>query len=363
MTMTIQSFVQFVGKQALAEELNVRLRDKRYRTFRFAVAFARWSGLHLLDPALRSFAERPGNKIACLVGVDLGGTTIEALTYLSELPHSRVRVVRSGMPQVVFHAKVYAFEGPTHWTLILGSPNLSTGGLWSNIESYVLIEGTPSDRSVLNSLFAPFDNPPFTGHHVQLVDAALLQELAPVLARYTSTPPDREAGSRGGDPPPLDPEFRSPRPDGRPPERTTAKRRRRSEQVEPVSVPIHESRLYMELWDETGGGTQVQIAKRVFTEFFGASPGVTTYVTLDTPGGAIPAVRLQWFSNATFRIGLPFVGHSDSGAGRRGVLRFTRTAPDHYTVELRTMGDRQYDTWLRRCDDETGFGRKHWGVH
>lgn len=119
----------------------------------------------------------------------------------------------------------------------------------------------------------------------------------------------------------------------------------------------------MELWDETGGGTQVQIAKRAFTDYFGASAGSTTYITLDTPGGTIPAVRLQWFDNVTFRIGLPFVGSSPQQAGRRGVLRFTRTAPDTYRVDLRLAGDRGYDTWLARCDRQTHPNSKRWGIH
>jgi hypothetical protein len=346
----------------VADELNIRFRDRRFRSFRCAVAFARWSGLHLIDGPLRAFASRDRNRIDCLIGIDLGGTTIEALTYLSELPNSRVRVVRSGMTYVVFHPKVFAFEGPRNWSAIVGSSNLSTGGLFSNIESYIILDGDMSDRKVLDDLFAPYDRLPFTDDHARSVDAAFLAELAADLARYTSTPPDRQPGSRASDPAPLDPTFVPPRPPGRPPEAPTGRGGRRP-QGHVVPVPTAPDRLYMELWDETGGGTQVQIAKRVFEEYFGASEGATTYVSLDTPAGPMPAKRLQWFSNATFRIGLPFVGGSPAGFGRRGVLRFTRIDQDHYRVDLQLAGEPRYEKWLQLCDDEIGAGRKHWGVH
>lgn len=361
MSMTVRTGVQFLGEAALADEINRYLGDKRYRTFRCAVAFARWSGLHLIDVALRGFADRKGNQLDCIIGVDLGGTTIEALTYLSELPHSRVRVLRSGMPRVVFHSKVYAFEGSHEWVAIVGSSNLSTGGLHSNIESYIILEGGDSDRDILDGLFEPYENAPFTDEHLREVDQPFLQELAKDLARYTSTPPDREERRRDTDPPPLDPGFKPPKPKGRPPEPATKQPGQLPPEDDPVPVPAGEDQLYMELWDETGGGTQVQIAKRVFEEYFGASPGVTTYIRLETPRGTLPAVRLQHFGNVTFRVGLPFVG--PGGGNRRGVLRFTRTALDQYRVELRMAGKPGYKKWLSLCDDETGFGRKHWGIH
>ena len=106
---------------AIADELNARLLDAAYTRFRCAVAFVRWSGLHLIDQPLQRFANRPGTSLECFVGVDLGGTTIEALTYLHELPGCTLHVVRSGIPTVVFHPKVYALEGRNRWWVLIGS--------------------------------------------------------------------------------------------------------------------------------------------------------------------------------------------------------------------------------------------------
>ncbi len=344
---------------AIADELNARLLDAAYTRFRCAVAFVRWSGLHLIDQPLQRFANRPGTSLECFVGVDLGGTTIEALTYLHELPGCTLHVVRSGIPTVVFHPKVYALEGRNRWWVLIGSGNLSTGGLHSNVEAYVTLEGSGPDRSLLDGLFRSYADPPFTPEHVRRTDADFLRELSAELATYTERAPDRDSGGRPSDPVPMVDGFSPPAPAGRPP--ATAGGRGRSTRP-PQTVPAAPDVLYLELWDETGGGTQVQIPKAAYTGYFGASEDTTTFIQLDTPAGPIAGVRLQWFTNATFRIGLPFVGSSRSGANRRGVLRFERTAPDAYRVSLQLAGQRRYAAWLARCDRQRP-GSKRWGIH
>ena len=81
MPVHIEGRLQFATVNPLRDLLLACLRDIRYDRFRFMVAFARWSGLFLLDTDLQSFAQRKGTSIRGYVGTDLGGTTIEALTY------------------------------------------------------------------------------------------------------------------------------------------------------------------------------------------------------------------------------------------------------------------------------------------
>jgi HKD family nuclease len=180
LAITVRATIQAAGRDGLEAELRARLSDIAYRRFRFAMAFARWSGLHLIDVELQAFASAARHSIDGVIGIDLGGTTIEALTYLSELPNTRLRVVRSGMRNVVFHPKVYEFAGPTKWCLIIGSSNLTTGGLLANIESSFIVEGSASDANPGDALFAVFDQPPFTAEHVRL--AGLTDRLTAALA-------------------------------------------------------------------------------------------------------------------------------------------------------------------------------------
>ncbi len=372
MVVRVRGVLQVAGRSNLADELRARLNDADFRRFRFSVAFARWSGLHLIDGELQGFAARSGNAVDGLVGIDLGGTTIEALTYLSELPNTRMRVVRSGMPNVVFHPKIYAFDGPDKWSVIVGSSNLSTGGLLANIEGSLIVEGrSGTDPCPGDAFFAPFDAAPFKPEHVRPIDEALLAELAPVLARYEQRPPDINIHKMTKGVPPLDSAFKPPRPPGRPPTAGGAggsstskqtKRRPRGRVTTSATVPTGPKELYMELWDETGGGTQVQMAKKVFTEYFGADTHAVTYIELKTPAGRLGPIRLQQFGNSTFRIGLPFVGGSTRGAGRRGVLRFRRVGKDRYDVALRLKGVTGYPTWFGYCTEQRGPNSKRFGL-
>ncbi len=366
MAISVVPIVQVAGRSPIAEQLRRRLSDSRYHRLRLSVAFARWSGLHLIDAELQSFLSRRGHSLEAFVGVDLGGTTLEALTYLAELPRSKVFVVRSGMSHVMFHPKVYALSGPEAWCAIVGSSNLSTGGLIANIESSLLVEGTNESSDIGDAFFAPFRSAPFRREHVQRVDDELLAQLGPTLDSYSARPPDRGKSSEHSDIPPLDPTFSPPYPVFRPPappqgSRESPMRRGRPPVSTEATVPTGPSDLYMELWDETGGGTQVQMAKRVFTDYFGGAFNAITYISLQTPAGVLGPIRLQQFGNSTYRIGLSFVGQSPQGAGRRGVLRFRRLGADSYRVDLRLRHEVGYTAWLGRCDEHANPQHKRYG--
>ena len=106
------------------------------------------------------------------------------------------------------------------------------------------------------------------------------------------------------------------------------------------------------MWDETRDGTQVQLPKQVFTEYFGAALDTVTWIQLHAPDGEQHRIRLQGFPNATFRISLPFVGQAQRGDGRRAVLRFDRIDQDKYICAVAQRGDDRYSSWLSECDQQ-----------
>lgn len=117
-----------------------------YHTLNVAVAFAKNSGVLRIKDALERFRKR-GGKVNAYVGVDLGGTSYEALTALL-LHTDSLNVVHSEKGQT-FHAKIYQFVGKDKGLVVVGSHNLTGGGLWTNFESSVLI---PVDRSTANGM-------------------------------------------------------------------------------------------------------------------------------------------------------------------------------------------------------------------
>jgi HKD family nuclease len=112
-----------------------------YHTLNIAVAFAKNSGVLRIKDSLERFRKR-GGKVNVYVGVDLGGTSYEALTALL-LHTDSLNVVHSEKGQT-FHAKIYQFVGKDKGLIVVGSHNLTGGGLWTNFESSAFI---PVDKS------------------------------------------------------------------------------------------------------------------------------------------------------------------------------------------------------------------------
>jgi HKD family nuclease len=132
----------FTGQ--LGDRLIELLDSSDYHTLNIVVAFAKTSGVLRIKDALERFRER-GGKVNVYVGVDLGGTSYEALTALL-LNTDSLNVVHSEKSQT-FHAKIYQFVGKSKGLVVVGSHNLTGGGLWTNFESSLIIPmGGPSAK-------------------------------------------------------------------------------------------------------------------------------------------------------------------------------------------------------------------------
>lgn len=106
-----------------------------YHTLNIIVAFAKISGVLRLKDSFEKFREK-GGKINIYVGVDLSGTSFEALTTLLMYTDS-LNIVHFEKKQT-FHTKIYQILGDEKEILIVGSHNLTGGGLWTNIESSLI---------------------------------------------------------------------------------------------------------------------------------------------------------------------------------------------------------------------------------
>ena len=94
--------------------------------------------------------------VRLFVGVDLHGTSLEALdallgagieTYVVYSPNS-----------VLFHPKVYVIEGPKKTRAIIGSSNLTRGGLFQNVEASVSVVFDNDDEEGSEFLSEVFDH-------------------------------------------------------------------------------------------------------------------------------------------------------------------------------------------------------------
>ncbi len=129
----MQFITQPFGEMRLGEFLREHLADPQWIGFRAAVAFVKRSGTLYVREALREFRARAEIKIS--VGVDLYGTSREGLTDLLDAAGAgNVFVYRNNGPNT-FHPKVYLFKSAERADIIVGSGNMTRGGLFTNYEA------------------------------------------------------------------------------------------------------------------------------------------------------------------------------------------------------------------------------------
>jgi len=118
-----------------------------------AVAFVSHGGLAMLELPL-SEAVGAGAHLEFLIGLDMKSTDPQALAklYAMSKAHPNVGlycyVSRNGM--AIYHPKVYLAQVADRVVALIGSSNLTEGGLRRNTEVNVVIEGTAHDEVILD---------------------------------------------------------------------------------------------------------------------------------------------------------------------------------------------------------------------
>ena len=131
--------MEFIHQPAPANRLGDYLKANLstsgpWTQFRAAVAFTKHSGTKHIAPSLSAFAKV--NPVEIIVGIDHRGTSLEGLSDLVEAVGSRGRLIvfHNRLP-FTFHPKIYLFKSATAAEAILGSGNLTEGGLFTNYEA------------------------------------------------------------------------------------------------------------------------------------------------------------------------------------------------------------------------------------
>lgn len=118
---------------------------------RIAVAYVSRSGLELLLPAIDT-SLRKDAEVEFLVGLDRNVTEPAALYLLHQLsqsqPNLHLYCHASRSQTEIYHPKVYLTRNKGETTAIVGSSNLTAGGLRNNIEVNVAIVGSPHEEAV-----------------------------------------------------------------------------------------------------------------------------------------------------------------------------------------------------------------------
>lgn len=106
---------------------------KGYTNFTIFSAFAKNSGVLRLKKAIEDF-KASGGYVKAFIGIDLDGTSYEALLNLFSLCNE-LYVIHSENISTTYHSKIYLMENSSTAWCAIGSNNLTGGGLWTNFES------------------------------------------------------------------------------------------------------------------------------------------------------------------------------------------------------------------------------------
>ena len=199
--------MEFVYQPSPSNRLGEYLKGNlsgRWTHFRAAVAFVKRSGTRHVAAALADFA-RTGH-VEIIAGIDHRGTSAEGLQDLLEAvsPRGRVIVFHNRLP-FTFHPKVYLFKSPTAADVMIGSGNLTEGGLFTNYEAalrLLLDLADPKQAAILQSMERVLDTwaDLSTGTALALDDALLARLIetglvpSEAVAISEPEPSDRDDG-------------------------------------------------------------------------------------------------------------------------------------------------------------------------
>jgi len=157
---------------------------------RIAVAFVSRRGLGMLEAGIQK-ALGSGGRIEFLVGLDMRVTEPQALDTLLEWSRASTQVAAyaySSVSTAIYHPKLYLFRKADSVSSVVGSSNLTEGGLKRNVEVNILLDGS-EDEEVFSDMFAVYSRLKFDDRRVELN-----AELAELYGQLCKQERKRDAG-------------------------------------------------------------------------------------------------------------------------------------------------------------------------
>lgn len=139
------------NKYNVGKQLAVSFDSSKYEVFNGFVAFAAISGVRMLVPYIKK-AQKTYKQIRFFIGVDNRGTSKEALEQLIN-ENIETYIFHDKRDFVTYHPKLFIFEGSKNTRIIIGSSNLTSSGIKSNIEASIQLDFlTITDKQGINVL-------------------------------------------------------------------------------------------------------------------------------------------------------------------------------------------------------------------
>lgn len=325
---------------------------------RVAAAYASWGGLSLVSNALENFLRR-GKKLQTVFGIGNTITTPDALLYALYLKarypsQQRARTFEWKYCNSEFHPKYYEFQYPDRLVAVIGSSNLTNGGLAMNHELSLALTASP-----VTAMWRSCD-----AGWKRLWKRS--KDITPEQIRTlhnTNALGAEQAKARGGGkegfldvrlPRAQKPLFRHIIED------EPARQVRHEVLAAADSLTEKPRRLFLQILEyETGGGHQIQLPVATLGAFFGVGKDESKDVVFRFSSLAEEvSVKLTHFENHTYRVRLRPL----KDIARPAVVVFERSlAAGIYNC--RVVPPAQYSRTLRlRCSEQTREDSRRWGL-
>ena len=329
---------------------------------RIATAYARWDGIGLISDELEKMLAQ-GGRFETIYGAGNGVTTPDSLLYglyLKELYPSRVvpLLVEDKFANSIFHPKLFAFKFPSFSIAVVGSANLTGGGLIRNSEVAVQIRGATGE-TLEQGLDTTWDT------LVKLAIPVTPKRVREIMRGENagSEADQRESLPKTAGKPHL---KAGPKTAPKPLFKTVLKLKNASTKSKILSkldsISEKPTRLYLQIFaTETGGsggnpGYQVQLPVATLGTYFGVGETQTKKVKFRFKSETVET-NLTHFGNHTHRVRLKPILQIP----RPSILVFERVGKDVY--EVRPVRPAHYAKSLAtKCIQQSRTGSRRWGL-
>ena len=133
--------IHFIGQgindsETVGQRLLSSLSNGLFDTFTAISAFISQSAVLGINEILQNSSLK---NYTFIVGIDQKGTSKEALEALLLIENADISIIHT-TTSIIFHPKIYIFEGEKQCCIIVGSSNLTSSGLFQNIEASLMLE-------------------------------------------------------------------------------------------------------------------------------------------------------------------------------------------------------------------------------
>jgi len=167
-----------ISDESVGQLIIDSLADETFNQFTAIVAFASEGGVRSIIEHIEN-AKKHLTNIEFYIGVDQQATSHEALNLLLE---SKIDCyIYHTVSHIIFHPKIYIFEGKKQGKIIIGSSNLTVQGLFQNMEASLVIDFEMNDEQGINLLNQIKNYYRFlldkTASNIQVLTKDLIQQL------------------------------------------------------------------------------------------------------------------------------------------------------------------------------------------